>query len=52
MDRDKDGKLTYEEFAEGSKRDPEIIQVCGLSDYLRISLNTPPFRRHYHYMMA
>lgn len=27
MDRDKDTKLTYEEFVEGSKQDPTIVQV-------------------------
>ena len=51
MDRDKDAKLTYEEFVEGSKQDPTIVQVCGPSDYLGISL-TSPLPRHYHYMMA
>lgn len=28
MDRDKDARLTFEEFAEGSKQDPTIVQVC------------------------
>lgn len=28
MDRDKDAKLTYDEFVEGSKQDPTIVQVC------------------------
>ena len=27
MDKDKDAKLTYEEFVEGSKQDPTIVQV-------------------------
>jgi neuronal calcium sensor 1 len=27
MDRDKDAKLTYDEFVEGSKLDPTIVQV-------------------------
>ena len=31
MDRDKDAKLTYEEFVEGSKQDPTIVQVRSLS---------------------
>jgi hypothetical protein len=30
MDRDKDAKLTYEEFVEGSKQDPTIVQVKKL----------------------
>lgn len=30
MDRDKDAKLTYEEFVEGSKQDPTIVQVSTL----------------------
>lgn len=29
MDFNKDKQLTYEEFAEGSKKDPSIVQVCG-----------------------
>jgi hypothetical protein len=34
MDRDKDAKLTYDEFVEGSKQDPTIVQVSsqGLPD--------------------
>lgn len=27
MDRDKDARLTFEEFVEGSKQDPTIVQV-------------------------
>jgi hypothetical protein len=27
MDRDKDARLTYDEFVEGSKQDPTIVQV-------------------------
>lgn len=27
MDKDKDSRLSYEEFAEGSKKDPTIVQV-------------------------
>ena len=30
MDRDKDAKLTYDEFVEGSKQDPTIVQVRSL----------------------
>lgn len=29
MDRNKDAKLTYEEFKEGSKQDPTIVQVSS-----------------------
>jgi Ca2+-binding EF-hand superfamily protein len=29
MDKDKDAKLTYDEFVEGSKQDPTIVQVSG-----------------------
>lgn len=31
MDRDKDARLTYDEFVEGSKQDPTIVQVCASS---------------------
>ncbi|KAJ7591189.1 hypothetical protein C8J56DRAFT_781980 [Mycena floridula] len=34
MDRDKDAKLTYEEFVEGSKQDPTIVQALSLYDGL------------------
>ncbi|PAV21199.1 EF-hand [Pyrrhoderma noxium] len=34
MDRDKDTKLTYEEFVEGSKQDPTIVQALSLYDGL------------------
>jgi hypothetical protein len=27
MDKNKDAQLTYEEFVEGSKQDPTIVQV-------------------------
>lgn len=27
MDRDKDAKLTFDEFVEGSKHDPTIVKV-------------------------
>jgi Ca2+-binding EF-hand superfamily protein len=29
MDRDKDARLTYDEFVEGSKQDPTIVQVSS-----------------------
>lgn len=28
MDFNKDHQLTFDEFAEGSKKDPSIVQVC------------------------
>jgi len=31
MDKDKDAQLTYEEFVEGSKQDPTIVQVSSPS---------------------
>jgi len=34
MDRDKDSKLTFEEFVEGSKRDPTIVKALSLYDGL------------------
>jgi hypothetical protein len=37
MDRDKDAKLTYEEFVEGSKQDPTIVQVGFFPDSFYIS---------------
>lgn len=30
MDKNKDAKLTYDEFVEGSKQDPTIVQVRTL----------------------
>jgi hypothetical protein len=42
MDKDKDAKLTYEEFVEGSKQDPTIVQVCHSSyraDHLHLILS-------------
>ena len=29
MDKNKDAKLTFDEFVEGSKQDPTIVQVCS-----------------------
>lgn len=34
MDKDKDDKLTYDEFVEGSKQDPTIVQALSLYDGL------------------
>jgi len=31
MDRDKDARLTYDEFVEGSKQDPTIVQVSTIA---------------------
>ena len=44
MDRDKDAKLTYEEFVEGSKQDPTIVQVrrphrsCGAQNQHQLAI--------------
>ena len=38
MDKDKDTKLTFDEFVEGSKQDPTIVQVShSLSRLIRLS---------------
>jgi hypothetical protein len=34
MDRDKDARLTYDEFVEGSKQDPTIVQVRPFCTHL------------------
>jgi len=34
MDQNKDARLTYEEFVEGSKQDPTILQALHLYDGL------------------
>ena len=36
MDKDKDAKLTYDEFVEGSKQDPTIVQVRPPLPYIRV----------------
>lgn len=41
MDKDSDAKLTYDEFVEGSKQDPTIVQV-----YLAVQLD----RRKAHFV--
>lgn len=32
MDLNKDAKLTFDEFKEGSKLDPTIVQVCRVTN--------------------
>ncbi|KAG0350671.1 Neuronal calcium sensor 1 [Podila minutissima] len=34
MDKDKDGRLTFDEFKEGSVKDPTIVQALSLYDGL------------------
>lgn len=41
MDRDKDAKLTYDEFVEGSKQDPTIVQVNTTLSYCMLQLRSP-----------
>jgi len=38
MDKDKDAKLTFDEFVEGSKQDPTIVQVSCITpiSYTRV----------------
>ena len=52
MDRDKDAKLTYDEFVEGSKQDPTIVQVSyrHVHVILKYSLDYATSRL-YHYTM-
>ena len=58
MDRDKDAKLTYEEFVEGSKQDPTIVQVCPSTlVHLTLPSDSDSFaflieNRLYRYMMG
>lgn len=41
MDHNKDHKLTYEEFKEGSQKDPTIVQALSLYDgYVHISISS------------
>ena len=47
MDRDKDAKLTFEEFVEGSKQDPTIVQVSKTNGKHETQL-TKTHRRHCH----
>ena len=49
MDKDKDAKLTYEEFVEGSKQDPTIVQVRAS---LIGAILTKSASRHCRYTMA
>lgn len=51
MDRDKDAKLTYDEFVEGSKQDPTIVQVRTSERPLEV-LNSTRRSRLSHYMTA
>lgn len=51
MDRDKDAKLTFDEFVEGSKQDPTIVQVRN-SEQHEVKNLTMPCCRHCHYTTA
>lgn len=54
MDRDKDAQLTYDEFVEGSKQDPTIVQVStqGLHMISPLTKFIHSFYRHYRYTMV
>ncbi len=41
MDKDKDAKLTYDEFVEGSKQDPTIVQVKTPVIYRKTFIHVP-----------
>lgn len=49
MDRDKDARLTYDEFVEGSKQDPTIVQVC-LPRARNVIFRIECYHRRYRYM--
>lgn len=50
MDKNKDAKLNYDEFVEGSKQDPTIVQVKTPIIYRKPLFTYQP--RRCHYMMA
>jgi hypothetical protein len=47
MDRDKDAKLTYDEFVEGSKQDPTIVQARAARAPHTQCTHADAARRHY-----
>jgi hypothetical protein len=49
MDKDADARLTFDEFVEGSKLDPTIVQVLNDHPFVERSSLTTTMRRHYHY---
>ena len=48
MDKNSDARLTFDEFVEGSKLDPTIVQVLNDHSLVEGSPLTT-MRRHYHY---
>jgi hypothetical protein len=50
MDRDKDAKLTYDEFVEGSKQDPTIVQARAHCRWPALLADIG--HRHCHFMTA
>jgi hypothetical protein len=40
MDKDKDAKLTFDEFVEGSKHDPTIVKVSYTSKSFFMNTDT------------
>lgn len=52
MDRDKDARLTFDEFVEGSKHDPTIVQVGYIANVIVLLFLTVLACRHYRCMMV
>jgi len=42
MDRDKNAEISFEEFKEGSKQDPTIVQALSLYDGASDAFSIPP----------
>jgi hypothetical protein len=51
MDKDQDARLTFDEFVEGSKQDPTIVQVSH-TVLVRSDLESHSLFRRYRYMMV
>ena len=52
MDMNQDAKLNYEEFKEGSKQDPTIVQVSSAPQPNAEARMLIPIFRLYHFTMV